>query len=128
MHARVVRSDTRRRMGQAPWRMAAGLASAALALGFGGGVSASAQTATARTAAAPASVRSASDGGARVGAAGLPSSGYWLVASDGGIFSYGAATFHGSTGGVHLAQPIEVAIENLDVGVQSGRHRGRGET
>jgi hypothetical protein len=32
--------------------------------------------------------------------------GYWLVASDGGIFAYGNATFRGSTGGVTLAKPI----------------------
>ena len=32
--------------------------------------------------------------------------GYWLVASDGGIFSYGDATFYGSTGGIHLNKPI----------------------
>ncbi len=32
--------------------------------------------------------------------------GYWLVASDGGIFSYGNAHFFGSTGGIHLNQPI----------------------
>ncbi len=32
--------------------------------------------------------------------------GYWLVASDGGIFSYGDATFFGSTGAIHLNQPI----------------------
>jgi hypothetical protein len=32
--------------------------------------------------------------------------GYWLVASDGGIFGFGDAAFHGSTGGVHLNQPI----------------------
>ena len=32
--------------------------------------------------------------------------GYWLVAFDGGIFSYGDATFLGSTGGIHLNQPI----------------------
>ena len=32
--------------------------------------------------------------------------GYWLVASDGGIFSFGDAAFHGSEGGVHLNQPI----------------------
>ena len=32
--------------------------------------------------------------------------GYWLVASDGGIFSYGDATFYGSTGGMHLNKPI----------------------
>jgi len=32
--------------------------------------------------------------------------GYWSVASDGGVFSYGAASFHGSTGGMHLNAPI----------------------
>ena len=32
--------------------------------------------------------------------------GYWLVASDGGVFSYGDAAFHGSTGGLTLARPI----------------------
>ena len=32
--------------------------------------------------------------------------GYWLVASDGGIFAYGDAQFYGSTGGIHLDQPI----------------------
>ena len=29
----------------------------------------------------------------------LPPSGYWLAAADGGIFTYGGAGFHGSTGG-----------------------------
>ena len=32
--------------------------------------------------------------------------GYWLVASDGGVFSFGDAHFYGSTGGVRLAAPI----------------------
>ena len=32
--------------------------------------------------------------------------GYWLVASDGGIFSYGDAQFYGSAGALPLAQPI----------------------
>jgi len=32
--------------------------------------------------------------------------GYWLVASDGGIFSYGDAVFQGSTGGIALNKPI----------------------
>jgi hypothetical protein len=32
--------------------------------------------------------------------------GYWLVAADGGIFSYGDASFHGSTGAIRLNQPI----------------------
>jgi ribosomal protein L24E len=32
--------------------------------------------------------------------------GYWFVASDGGIFSFGSANFHGSTGGKVLNRPI----------------------
>ena len=32
--------------------------------------------------------------------------GYWLCASDGGIFSYGDANYYGSTGGITLEQPI----------------------
>ena len=32
--------------------------------------------------------------------------GYWLVASDGGIFSFGDAGFHGSAGSIHLNRPI----------------------
>ena len=32
--------------------------------------------------------------------------GYWFVASDGGIFSFGDAHFSGSTGHVHLVSPI----------------------
>jgi len=43
-----------------------------------------------------------------VGMASTPSGyGYWLVARDGGIFSYGYdAAFYGSTGNIHLNQPI----------------------
>ena len=32
--------------------------------------------------------------------------GYWLVAADGGVFAFGDARFHGSTGGQQLNQPI----------------------
>ncbi len=32
--------------------------------------------------------------------------GYWLVAADGGVFSYGDARFHGSAGGLHLNRPV----------------------
>ena len=32
--------------------------------------------------------------------------GYWLVALDGGVFSFGDAVFHGSTGGQHLDAPV----------------------
>jgi GH25 family lysozyme M1 (1,4-beta-N-acetylmuramidase) len=32
--------------------------------------------------------------------------GYWIVASDGGVFSFGDATFYGSMGGQHLNAPV----------------------
>jgi hypothetical protein len=32
--------------------------------------------------------------------------GYWLVASDGGIFAFGNAQFYGSTGNIQLNKPI----------------------
>jgi hypothetical protein len=32
--------------------------------------------------------------------------GYWLVAADGGIFAFGDAAFHGSTGSMHLNKPV----------------------
>ncbi len=32
--------------------------------------------------------------------------GYWLVGSDGGIFTFGSATFHGSTGSLRLQRPV----------------------
>ena len=32
--------------------------------------------------------------------------GYWMVGSDGGIFSFGDATFSGSTGNMRLNQPV----------------------
>ncbi len=42
-----------------------------------------------------------------VGMAATPDGGgYWLVASDGGIFAFGDARFFGSTGGIHLNRPI----------------------
>ncbi|HXQ60916.1 MAG TPA: NlpC/P60 family protein, partial [Acidimicrobiales bacterium] len=42
--------------------------------------------------------------------------GYWLVASDGGIFTFGDAAFHGSTGAVHLNQPIVAMAPTPDGG------------
>ena len=42
-----------------------------------------------------------------VGMAATPDGGgYWLVASDGGVFSFGDAAFHGSTGNIHLNRPV----------------------
>jgi IPT/TIG domain len=35
-----------------------------------------------------------------------PPSGYWEVASDGGVFSFGNATFYGSMGGTRLNAPV----------------------
>ncbi len=35
-----------------------------------------------------------------------PQHGYWLVGSDGGIFTFGSAQFHGSTGSIHLQRPV----------------------
>ena len=32
--------------------------------------------------------------------------GYWLVASDGGVFSFGDAQFYGSMGGTALNKPV----------------------
>ncbi len=41
--------------------------------------------------------------------------GYWLCASDGGIFAYGDAKFYGSTGAIHLNKPI-VAMSSTPTG------------
>jgi hypothetical protein len=32
--------------------------------------------------------------------------GYWMVASDGGVFTFGQARFFGSTGAIHLVSPV----------------------
>jgi hypothetical protein len=53
--------------------------------------------------AASASTRSTSSGRAHLSTPGV---GYWMVASDGGIFSEGGAPFAGSTGGLRLNKPI----------------------
>jgi hypothetical protein len=49
-------------------------------------------------------VTAASGAGAVTPAAGSPA--YWLVASDGGIITFGGAPFEGSAGALHLGQPI----------------------
>ncbi|HEY4411022.1 MAG TPA: hypothetical protein VGO87_14180 [Acidimicrobiia bacterium] len=46
------------------------------------------------------------DNGAFSGILTRPSLGYWLVGRDGGIFAFGDAPFQGSTGNIHLNQPI----------------------
>ena len=59
-----------------------------------------------------------------VGPAGLPPApppppprpGYWTVASDGGVFSFGGAPFEGSLGRVHLVKPIVSMAATRDGG------------
>ena len=41
--------------------------------------------------------------------------GYWFVGADGGVFSFGAAAFLGSTGGLKLAKPV-VSIRSTSTG------------
>ena len=41
-------------------------------------------------------------------------SGYWLVASDGGVFTFGTAAFYGSMGGKHLNSPITGIVATAD--------------
>ncbi|MGD0749751.1 MAG: hypothetical protein ABSB68_18340, partial [Acidimicrobiales bacterium] len=45
-----------------------------------------------------------------------PSHGYWLVGSDGGIFNFGSAQFHGSTGSMHLQRPVVGITPTADRG------------
>ena len=40
--------------------------------------------------------------------------GYWMAASDGGVFSYGGAAFYGSTGSLTLNKPIEGMTATAD--------------
>jgi peptidoglycan hydrolase-like amidase len=42
--------------------------------------------------------------------------GYWINASDGGVFSFGNAQFHGSTGGMRLNQPVVGMASTRDAG------------
>ncbi len=42
--------------------------------------------------------------------------GYWLVGSDGGIFSFGSAPFYGSMGATHLQRPVVGIVPRRDQG------------
>jgi hypothetical protein len=42
--------------------------------------------------------------------------GYWLVGSDGGIFTFGAAQFYGSTGALRLQRPVVGITPTSDLG------------
>ncbi len=52
--------------------------------------------------------------------------GYWLVASDGGIFSFGDAQFHGSTGAINLNKPVVGMTPHQDDWLLARRIRRRG--
>jgi hypothetical protein len=49
-----------------------------------------------------------------VGCRGPDGAGYWLLASDGGVFAFGTAGFHGSTGNVRLNQPAVGMAPSVD--------------
>jgi hypothetical protein len=52
-----------------------------------------------------------------VGLAATPDGGgYWLVGSDGGVFGFGDAKFHGSAASLHLSQPIVGIAATADGG------------
>ena len=42
--------------------------------------------------------------------------GYWMTASDGGVFNFGTAGFHGSMGGSHLNSPVVGLAQTSDQG------------
>jgi lysophospholipase L1-like esterase len=43
-----------------------------------------------------------------------PTSGYWEVAADGGVFTFGDAIFYGSEGGTHLNSPVVAMAATSD--------------
>ncbi len=45
-----------------------------------------------------------------------PAHGYWLVGSDGGIFTFGSAQFYGSTGSLRLQRPVVGIVPTADRG------------
>jgi hypothetical protein len=51
-----------------------------------------------------------------VGSSVDPNHGYWLVGSDGGIFTFGSAQFLGSTGGLALQRPVVGITPTADRG------------
>ncbi len=63
----------------------------------------------------PAQLTSLPGGTSTVGTSGSVG-GYWINAADGGVFSFGNAQFHGSTGGMRLNQPVVGMASTHDAG------------
>jgi hypothetical protein len=49
-----------------------------------------------------------------IGIADYSDTGYWIAASDGGVFSFGKAPFYGSLGGKVLSSPITAITQTMD--------------
>ena len=54
----------------------------------------------------PAGTRCAYNTNPKATPSALSAAGYWVLGSDGGVFSFGGAKFYGSTGGMRLNKPI----------------------
>jgi SpoIID/LytB domain protein len=64
----------------------------------------------------PATLGSLPGGVSTVGGSSGGVGGYWINATDGGVFSFGNAQFHGSTGGMRLNQPVVGMASTHDAG------------
>ena len=58
----------------------------------------------------------ASSGTTHINVAAPAPHGYWLVGSDGGIFTFGSALFYGSTGSLRLQRPVVGIVPTADRG------------
>jgi len=86
-----------------------GLAALAVLTALSGPVTAGADPAASTTTTTTSPAVTTHTGSAAVSPAVASVSAYWVVASDGGVFSFGGAPFYGSTGNIRLNQPM-VAI------------------
>ena len=64
----------------------------------------------------PANTITTLPGGTAIYMTPIPGSGYWQVASDGGIFNYGSAGFYGSAGSLKLNAPVVGMAATQDQG------------
>ncbi len=68
------------------------------------------------TTTAPNAISQLFPGGMDVFTTPIPGTGYWQVASDGGVFNFGTAGFYGSMGGQALNAPVVGLAQTLDQG------------